>query len=49
MAKFTTKFWERSLFVPQYAVDEVMDKMRYDDMLTDDICEFVSFLGLQNH
>ena len=43
VAEFTTKFRERSLLVPQYAVDEEIKKMRYDSMLRDNIRDFVSF------
>ena len=39
------KFRERALLAQQYAADEEMKKVRYHDMLRDDIREFVSFLG----
>ena len=45
MAKFTAKFCERTILVLQYAINEKMKKMRYHDMLRDDIREFVSISG----
>ena len=42
MVEITTKFQERDLLVPQYQADEEMKKMRYHDMMQDDIREFVS-------
>lgn len=42
MLGISTKFRERTLLVPQYVVDKVMKKMRYYDMLRDDIQEFVN-------
>lgn len=42
MVEITSKFRERAFLVPQYVVDEEMNKMRYHDMLGDDIREFVS-------
>ncbi|XP_052620076.1 uncharacterized protein LOC128126364 [Lactuca sativa] len=43
VAEITAKFWERALFVPQYAGDEDMRRTRYHDMLRADIREHVSF------
>ena len=45
MAEITAKFQERALLVLQYAADEEMKKVRYHDMLRDDIREFVSISG----
>ena len=45
MAKITSKFRERALFVLQYVAGEEMKKVGYHDMLMDDIREFVSILG----
>ena len=45
MAKITAKFRERALLVLWYAADEQMKKVRYHNMLWDDIREFVSILG----
>ena len=45
MEEITTKFWERALLVPQYVADEEMKKLRYHDMLWDDIRKFVSISG----
>ena len=42
MAEITSKFQKRALLVPQYAPDEEMNKVRYHDLLRDDIMEFVS-------
>ena len=42
VAEITAKFRERTLLVPQYAADEEMKKMRFHDMLWDDIREFLS-------
>lgn len=47
MAEITIKFQERALFIPQYAAEEDMKKLRYHDMLAVDIKEFVFFLGCQ--
>lgn len=43
MADIASKFRERALFVPQYAVDEEVKKSRYHNMLRAKIREFVSF------
>lgn len=43
--KITSMFRERALLVLQYVVDEEMKKMRYHDMLRDDIRKFVSISG----
>ena len=43
VAQITAKFHERALLVSQYVADEAMKKMRYHDMLRDDIMEFVMF------
>lgn len=40
MAKITTMFRERALLVPQYVLNEEMNKTRYDHMLRADIMEF---------
>ena len=45
VAVITTKFWERSLLIPQYATDEDIRHKRYHSMPRDDIREFVSFTG----
>ena len=45
MAEITTKFQERALLVPQYAADKEMKKVRYHDMLQDDMRKFVSISG----
>lgn len=47
MAQITAKFRERALLVPQYAANEEMKKMRYHDMLTTDISDFVIFSACQ--
>ena len=36
MAEITAKFREKVLLVPQYATDEEMKKVRYNDVLWDD-------------
>lgn len=43
VAEIDAKFRERALLVLQFAMDEEMKKMRYHDMLKDDIREFVSY------
>ena len=47
-AEITSMFRERALLVPQYATDEEMKKVRYHDMLWDDIRDFVSIFGVRN-
>ena len=47
VAEITAKFRERGLLVPHYATDKDMKKVRYHDMLRDDIREFVSLLGFK--
>ena len=42
MAEITAKLRQRALLVPQYATDEEMKKVTYNDMLKDDIMDFVS-------
>lgn len=45
VVEITFKFRERALLVPQYVVNEQIKKMRYHDMLIDDIIDFVSISG----
>ena len=45
IAEITAKFRDGALFVPQYAANEEMKKVRYHDMLRVDIREFVSMSG----
>ena len=42
VAKITAKFRERPLLILQYVAEEELKKMRYDDMLRDEIHEFMS-------
>ena len=42
VAEIIAMFWEKALFVPQYAADEEMNKVRNLDMLGDDMREFVT-------
>lgn len=48
MADITAKFREKDLLVPKYIADGEMKKMRYPDMLHDDIWEFVSLLSCKS-
>ena len=43
VAEITTKFWEKSLLVPQYTGDEEMKKTHYHDMLIADIQKYISY------
>lgn len=47
VAELNAKFWERDLLVPQYVVDEEMKKVRYHDMMQDDIRKFMSISGCE--
>ena len=47
VAEITAKFQEKALLVPHYATDEEMKKVRYHDMLWDDIREFMSISGCE--
>ena len=47
MTEITAKFRERAFLVLQYVADEEMKKVRYHDMLRDNIREFVSLLGCE--
>ena len=47
MAQIIAKFRERALLVMQYAVDKEIKKVRYHDMLRDDIREFMIFSGFK--
>ena len=47
MIYITANFRERALLVPQYATDDKMKKVRYHDMIGDDIREFVSLSGCE--
>ena len=46
MVEIIAKFRERALLVLQYAAGEEMKKVRYHDMLRDEIREFVSLSGV---
>ena len=45
VAEITVTFRERALLLPQYVGNEEIKKTRYNDMLRDDIQEFVSMLS----
>ena len=45
MVEIPTKFLERVLLVAQYVADMEMKKVRYHDMLINEIREYVSFSG----
>ncbi|XP_052621696.1 uncharacterized protein LOC128127284 [Lactuca sativa] len=47
VAETTAKFRERTLLVPQYVADEDIKKVRYPDMLWDDIRKFMSISGCE--